>query len=69
MQRIRNFTILFLTSNFCCVRNVICFLLGNSLASEFYVPMFQNTLSLNSSWVSRYLPAYEDGTVFQNVGM
>jgi hypothetical protein len=25
----------FLISNFCCVLNVICFLLGNSLASEF----------------------------------
>jgi len=25
-------------------QNVICFLLGNSLASEYYMPTFQNTL-------------------------
>jgi hypothetical protein len=28
---------------------VVCFLLGNSPASEFYMPMFQNTLSVPSS--------------------
>ena len=28
---------------------VICFLLGNSTASEFYVPTFQNALSVPSS--------------------
>jgi hypothetical protein len=33
-----------LISNFCCVLNVVCFLLGNSLVSEFYVPTFRNTL-------------------------
>jgi len=27
----------------------VCFLLGNSLASEFYMPTFRNTLSLPSS--------------------
>ena len=36
----------------------VCFLLANSLASEFYMPTFWNTLSVPSS----YLPAYEDGT-------
>jgi hypothetical protein len=35
---------LFLISNFRCVLNNLCFHLGNSLASEFYVPMFRNTL-------------------------
>ena len=34
----------FLISNFCCVLNVVCFLLGNSRVSEFYVPTFRNTL-------------------------
>jgi len=27
---------------------VVCFLLGNSPASEFYIPTFQNTLSVPS---------------------
>ena len=46
---------------------VVCFLLGNSPASEFYMPTFRNTLSVPSS----YLPAYEDGTdsVFRSVGI
>ena len=34
----------FLISNFRCVLNVVCFLLGNSLASEFYMLTFRNTL-------------------------
>ena len=33
-------------------QNVVCFLLGNSPASEFYMP-FRNTLSVPSSWVGR----------------
>jgi len=33
--------------------NVVCFLLGNSPASEFYMPTLRNT---------PHLPAYEDGT-------
>ena len=33
-----------LISNFRRVLNVVCFLLGNSPASEFYVPTFRNTL-------------------------
>ena len=57
----------FLISIFCHVLNIICFLPVNSPASEFYMPTFQNTLSVPSS----YLPPYEDGTdrVFWNVGI
>jgi hypothetical protein len=40
------------------IYHVVCFLLGNSPASKFYVPTFWNTLSVPSS----PLPAYEDGT-------
>jgi len=46
-----------LISNFRCVLNVVCFLLGNSPASDFYMPKFRNTLSVPSSQVGRY----EDG--------
>jgi hypothetical protein len=31
------------------VSTVVCFLLGNSPASEFYMPTFRNTLSVPSS--------------------
>jgi len=34
----------YLISNLCHVLNVVCFLLGNSPASEFYTPTFRNTL-------------------------
>jgi hypothetical protein len=34
----------FLISNFRRVLNVVCFLLGNSPASEVYMPTFRNTL-------------------------
>ena len=34
----------FLISNFRHVLNVVCFLLCNSAASEFYMPTFRNTL-------------------------
>ena len=46
---------------------VVCFLLGNSPASEFCMPTFRNTLSVPTS----YLPACEDGrdSVFRNVGI
>jgi hypothetical protein len=37
--------IVFLISNFRRVLYVVCFLLGNSPASEFYTPTFRNTLS------------------------
>jgi len=39
----------FLISNFRRVLNVVCFLLGDSPASEFYMPTFQNALSVPSS--------------------
>ena len=32
---------------------IVCFLLGNSLASEFYMPTFRNTLSVPSSKAGR----------------
>ena len=38
-----------LISNFRRVLNVVCFLLGDSPASEFYMPTFRNTLSVPSS--------------------
>jgi len=42
-------SIMFLISNFRRVLNVVCFLLGNSPASEFYRPTFLNILSVASS--------------------
>ena len=42
----------FLISNFRRVLNVVCFLLGNSPVSEFYMPMFRTTLS----YLLTYLP-------------
>jgi hypothetical protein len=38
--------------------NIVCFPLGNSPASEFYMPIFRNTLSVPPSQAGRY----EDGT-------
>ena len=35
-----------LISNFGLVLNVVCFLLGDSPASEIYIPTFRNTLSV-----------------------
>jgi len=43
-----------LISNFRRVLNVVCFLLGNSPASEFYVLTFRNTPSVSSSYAGRY---------------
>ena len=40
---------LILISNFRLVLNVVFFLLGESPASEFYVPTFRNTLPVPSS--------------------
>ena len=40
---------LFLISNFRRVLNVVCLLLGNSAASEFFMPTFRNTLSVKYS--------------------
>jgi hypothetical protein len=57
----------FLISNFRRVLYVVCFLLGNSPTSEFYIPTFRNTLFQ----INRQVLAYEDGTdrVFRNVGI
>ena len=41
--------IVFLISNIRPVLNVVCFRLGKSPASEFYMPTFRNTLSVPSS--------------------
>jgi len=43
------FKSVFFISNFCRVLYVVCFLLGNSQASEFYMSTFRNTLSVPSS--------------------
>jgi len=52
----------FLISNFRRFLNVLCFLLGNSPASEFYIPTFRNTLfHLHMQVGTSYLPTYEDG--------
>ena len=53
---------LVLISNFSRVLNVVCFLLGNSLASEFYMPTFRNTVFHLHRQVGVNIPAYEDGT-------
>jgi hypothetical protein len=79
--------------NFRRVLYVVCFLMGSSPASEFYMPTFRNTLShlhrkvgierlhlrivgvtiREKVWlkyvVILHLPAYEDETVFRNVGI
>jgi len=56
----------FLILNFRRVLNAVCFLLGNSPASEFYILTFRNTLL---HLYRRIM--YEDGTdrVFRNVGI
>ena len=43
-----------LISNFLHGLNVVRFLLGNSVESEFYMPTFRNTLSVPSSYAGRY---------------
>ena len=70
---IKNEQSVILISNFRRVLNVVCFLLGDSLESEFYMPTFRNTLFYLHRQVGAcrifytHLPAYEDGTdrVFQ----
>ena len=39
----------FFISSFRRVQNIVCFLLGNSPASDLYMPTFRNTLSVPSS--------------------
>ena len=64
----------FLISNFRRVLNVVCFLLGNSLAPEFYVPTFRNTLfhlhtQVGVKNLHTYPPMKMEQTVFRNVGI
>jgi hypothetical protein len=50
---------------------VVFFRLGDSPASELYVPTFQNTMFHIYGWCKQILPTYttyDDGTVFRNVG-
>ena len=57
--------IAFLISNFRHVLNVVCFLMRNSPAYEFYMPKFRNTLFHLHRQVDTkflHLPACEDGT-------
>jgi hypothetical protein len=52
----------FLISNFRRVLYVVCFLLGNSPASEFCMPTFRNTLSFPSSQARRLIMTkFENG--------
>ena len=46
----------FLISNFSRVLNALCFLLGNSPASELYMPTFRNTLFHLHRQVGTYMP-------------
>jgi hypothetical protein len=41
---------IFLISNFCHVLNVVCFLLGDSPAPEFYMPTFRNRQCVPKCW-------------------
>ena len=49
-------------SNFRRVLNVVCFLLGNFPASEFYKPTFRNTLFRLHRQVGMKYFIHEDGT-------
>ena len=55
------------TVSLCSMWAFVCFLLGNSPASELYIYADVSKHTVPSS----YLPAYEDGTdrVFRNVGI
>jgi hypothetical protein len=53
---------LFFISNFSRVLNVVCFLMGNFPASEFYMQTFRNTLFHLHRRIGVPLSAYEDGT-------
>jgi hypothetical protein len=68
------YLLLFLISSFRRVLNIVRFLLGNSPAPEVYMPTFRNTLFHLHGRVSvcriyTHLLAYEDETVFRNVGI
>jgi hypothetical protein len=57
-------------SNFRRVLNIVFLLFGASPSSEFYVPMFRNTLSHLRRRCKTVYTADEDGTdrLFRNVG-
>jgi len=57
-----NISYLLLISNIRHILNSVSFLLCNSPASEFCMPLFWNTVC--STFRGMYLPTYEDGTVF-----
>jgi hypothetical protein len=44
----------FLISKFRRILNVVCFVLGNFHASEFYMPTFRNILSVSYSCAGKY---------------
>ena len=56
--------------SFHLVLNAVCFLLGNSPASDFFYA-YVSEHPVPSSYAGSYLPAYEDGTdtLFRNVGI
>jgi len=45
-----------LISNFRRVLNVVCFLFGDSPASEFYMPTFRNIMSVQTEWNRQSVP-------------
>jgi len=55
----------FLISNFRRHLNVLCFLLSNSPASEFYMPTFRNTLFHHHRQVGAYLPMKMEQSVLK----
>ena len=63
-----NFFQVFLISSFRRVQNVVCFLLGDSPASDLYMPTFRNTLSVPSSKAGVYV-IYSADDVYENRNM
>jgi len=57
-----------LISYFRHVLNIVFFLLGDYLASEFYVPTYRNTLFHLHRWCKLTPPMKMELTVFRNVG-
>jgi len=54
-----------LISNFCCVLNVVCFLLGNSPASEFYMEMERTECSETLAYKIQTLENYPEESIQQ----
>jgi len=55
----------FLISNFRCVLNVVCFLLGNSLVSEFYMKMGHTECLETSAYKIQTLGNYPKESIQQ----